>query len=453
MRSFLADVPHRAIRATIAIFLLLPIVIFYLLLARAAVDLPFFDDYPAVLDFLNIHVQLPTIGAKALHLLVAQHAEYKLLFENCIFVIERAWLGHVSFLVLMALGNAFVLLIFLLLWRASLVQVAPWRRALLIAPTAYLLFQLQYASTLDWAMGSLQNLPVLFFALLSLWLLPQSGRAFFAAACAAMLLSIASSGNGFVLLLVGALFLFARKAWREVLVWSALGAMALTGYLYHYNFHSSQSISHRGGAVFALIHLSQAEFPLSFLGASVAGTGNVAPAIVLGIALCAGFSWIWKRRYDRINPTLFYCSVFLLFSALGVAAMRGGDGLEVSLVSRYRVYSNLALAVSYLIAVECVLASKYRPRILRMGFIPAIVLSCLFCAASDWAGYRFLQQRSQEVTSEMRAWEHGSDTGKTPDTSTDPILRRHRALGIYRPVPSVLEESERLGVYQPAALP
>ena len=427
MRSIRIDVDQPGVRIAIAVLLLLPIVVFYLLLARAAVDLPFLDDYPSVLDFLNVHAQLPTLQAKTLHLLTSQHNEYKLLFENCVFVIERAWLGHVSFLMLMATGNLFVLLIFLLLWRVSLVQVAPWRRALLIAPAAYLLFQLQYASTLDWAMGSLQNLPVLFFALLSLWMLTRTGWGFFAAACAAMLLSIASSGNGFVLLLAGGIFLVAKRAWREWMVWSAVGAMALAAYLYHYNFHSSQSTPQPGGSIFRPLHLFQIGYALSFLGASAAGTVTVMPAIVIGVVLCAGFFWLWKIRYDRVNPTLYYFYLFLLLSALGVAALRGDEGIVQSLASRYRIYSNLALAVSYLIAIEYVFESKYRPRVLHFVLIPAIVFSCLFCAVSDRAGYRFLKQRSEEVTGEMGAWEHGKANGLPPAVSSDPILQRHRA--------------------------
>jgi hypothetical protein len=434
-------------RAAIAALLLLPIAIFYLLLARASVDLPFLDDYLSVLDFLNVHVQLPTLGAKAAHLLTAQHNEYKLLFENCIFLSDHALFGHVNFVVLSALGNAFVLLLFLALWRVALPTVEPERKILLMVPAAFLLFQLQYASTLDWAMGSLQNLPVLFFALVSLWQITSPSRYAFPVSCTAMLLCIASSGNGFVLVVTGALLLLQKRDWRRLSVWIVIACVAAGWYVYRYNFHASPPAT-AGHAHPSL--LGWIAYMLGFLGASAAGTTAMLPAIGLGLLLCAGLVIAWRKQAHRHNPSLFYFSLFLVTSAAGVSVLRGNEELRQSLTSRYRIYSNLGLICAYLLVLEELLRSRVRAVRAVVGV--SIGLSLLFWAASDYAGFRFLKARSDEITREMRIFEYPALAGQAAPAPASAIQQRHRAEGLYKPVPVVLNESGRLGVYRPPDL-
>jgi hypothetical protein len=424
----------------------LPILVFYALLAKAAVNLPFFDDYPTVLQFLNIHLQLTTAGAKTAHLFTAQHNEYKLLFENCVFLIDRALFGHVNFILLSALGNAFVLLLFLVIWRVSLPPIEPKRKALLMVPPAFLLFQLQYASTLDWAMASLQNLPVLFFALVALWQIASEAGYAFPVSCAAMLLCIASSGNGFILVLSGALLLIQKRDWRRLFGWIVTAGLAAGWYVYRYNFHASTPMAAAGHPHASLI--GRIAYMLGFLGASAAGTTAMLPAIGLGLLLCAGLAMAWRKQAHRYNPTLFYFSLFLVMSAAGVSLLRGSEELQQSLTSRYRIYSSLGLVCAYLLILEELLRSRARATRAVVGL--AIGLSMLFWAASDYAGFRFLKARSDEITREMRIFEYPALAGRSAPASS--IEGKHRAGGLYNPIPAVLHESERLGVYWPPDL-
>jgi hypothetical protein len=426
----------------------LPILVFYALLAKAAVNLPFLDDYPSVLEFLNVHLQLTTAGARTAHLLTAQHNEYKLLFENCVFLIDRALFGHVNFILLSALGNAFVLLLFLVIWQVALPSIEPQRKALLMVPPAFLLFQLQYASTLDWAMGSLQNLPVLFFALVALWQITSEGGYAFPVSCAAMLLCIASSGNGFILALSGALFLLQKRAWQRLFGWVVTAGLAAGWYAYRYNFHASTPKDAAGHPHASLI--GRIAYMLGFLGASAAGTTAMLPAIGLGLLLCAGLVIAWRKQAHRHNPALFYFSLFLVMSAAGVSLLRGNEELQQSLTSRYRIYSNLGLICAYLLVLEEL--PRSRARAVRAVVSVSIGLSMLFWAASDYAGFRFLKARSDEITREMRIFEYPSLAGSAAPAPASAIQQKHRAEGLYNPVPAVLHESERLGVYWPPDL-
>src|SRR6202035_1437523 len=62
--------------------ILAPILVFYALLIRETLNIPFLDDYYAVLRFVTNWSRLHTAHEKALDLLTSQHNEYKLIFEN-----------------------------------------------------------------------------------------------------------------------------------------------------------------------------------------------------------------------------------------------------------------------------------------------------------------------------------------------------------------------------------
>jgi hypothetical protein len=191
-------------------------------------------------------------------------------------------------------------------------------------------------------------------------------------------------------------------------------------------------------------------YALSFLGASAAGTVSVLPAVLLGLVLCMCFAWMISRKYARTNPTLFYFFVFLLLSALGVAGLRGENGLAQSLASRYRIYSNLALVAMYLFTVSEIWDHAKSRQWIKPFVLVAMCCSMLFCAASDMAGYRLLSERRMEITQEMRAWELTGNTSEkvAGGVDADPVFLRQQEAGIYSPEPNVLWESGKLGVYR-----
>jgi hypothetical protein len=274
-----------AIKCSIVAALIAPILAFYLLLISSSSPLPFLDDYESVLQFLNMHVQTHGLCAKTAHILTFQHAQYKLIFETSVFVGQRALIVHANFLVLTAVGDSFVLILFTLLSIAAFSRLTYWHRALLLVPVAYLVFQLQYAALLNWSVGSLQHFPLLCFALLSLWLLTHDSQLAFCASCAAMLLCIASSGNGFLLCLSGGMFLLSRRALVRLTAWGSLSALALVGYLYRYNFHMLASPEVGVTAADSGSHFIRPLYFLSFLGSFAAGTTQVVPAIAVGLFL------------------------------------------------------------------------------------------------------------------------------------------------------------------------
>lgn len=227
-RTVIADSRRWALAICI---ILLPIVSFYAILARHILNIPFLDDYSSVLEFQEHFSSLPNALAKAGYVVFAQHNEYKPVFANLIIALQYGIPGHPSFILLSWLGNLFVLVLFYLMWRYFLVdEESTSRRLLFFAPVAYLLFQLQYAETLNWSSTGLQNIPVLVFAFAALAALSRNSRSNFLLGCILMVLSIASSGNGFALFPVGLAMLLERKAWRRVGLWSIVAALCAAVY-------------------------------------------------------------------------------------------------------------------------------------------------------------------------------------------------------------------------------
>jgi hypothetical protein len=149
-----------------AVFVALPPILFYAILFHKAMNVPLEDDYEALLDFLNQMAELRSVSAKASYFLAVQFNEYKLFFGHGLVWLQFALFGRIDIRLLCALGNGFVLLLAILLWKMFLPNREDFAyRMAFFVPVSWLLFQLQYVETLNWAMPSLANLPVLVFSL------------------------------------------------------------------------------------------------------------------------------------------------------------------------------------------------------------------------------------------------------------------------------------------------
>ena len=437
----------------------LPGILFYLLLLKSWVNLPIADDYDAVLAFGNRFAELSGSGQRILHVLTYQHNEYKLIFENTLIALQIGIAGHVSFQQLVLLGNAFVLVLFLLL---VLMYRAPGdsetERLVLLLPVSLLFFQLQYASTLNWAMISLQGVTVLVFSLLAILLICRKGvRAglIFGCACISLVLAICSSGNGFIAGMTCLLVLVQQKRWKQTAVWLALLFGITMVYFYRYSFHTSQSDGPRSvGGILAQLNPAYA---LSFMGSSLAAYQSYVPSVCFGIVLCALVIFAIRRRYYLVNPAVFYSMVFIVVTAMGVSGTRSHLGILQSLASRYRIYSNLLVIFSYMFLTETYWREgKVASRKLAIFSLAFAIVCCMaFCGASDRAGYRFLKGRKQAVLEAMSEWQHPSAMGvaNVATSQQNAIVRRQMEAGIFKPDGPVLLDSIRLGIYRPPTVP
>jgi hypothetical protein len=192
----------------VLLVIIAPVIIFYSVLFGQLLSLPLGDDYYALLNFVNDIRAAADLHAKAQYFLISQYNEYKLFFEHAVFWAQLELLGHLDLKVLCIAGNSFVLWLAILLWKMFLPHVADFRaRLTLFMPIPWLLFQLQYAQTLNFAMAGLQNLPVLLFSFATIHCLLQETRLGFLYAQAFLVLAVSSSGNGLLMIPIGVLIL------------------------------------------------------------------------------------------------------------------------------------------------------------------------------------------------------------------------------------------------------
>jgi len=428
-------------RLTALIFALLPIVAFYAMLFREMRSVPMFDDYQAVVSFVLIFKQLPSLGSKLLFIIAAQHDEYKLIFEHAIIAAQYSLTGHISFGFLILLGNLLVLGIAWLLWKNYFSDEKDLtRRIILFLPICYLLFQLNYVENLDWAMCSLQTIPVLFFTLASLHLLLSDKKWAFPLACLCAWLGCLSSSNAFLIAPIGLFILVPRRNWRQISAWTVTFFVALGMYLYRYiritrpNFDPHVFLYHKIG------------FYFSFLGSSVENMHHFPirnGSVVLGVLMIAIFCHSILTGFYRKNPFAFYSTLWVLITAILVAQVRSGLGLDMSLAVRYKIYSDLVLifCYAYVVArIDTVSTPLGRKHLLYCSSLALIVM---LAASSDYFGYKFLVKRQMRVEEGLNEYLASPSTNPPMISTTgEPILSGEPAFAR-----TVLTQAIKRGIY------
>jgi hypothetical protein len=449
LTMYLKSCFQRRLYLFLGLFLIaLPAIVFYAILWKNAVRIPILDDYDIVLAAGNYISQCHGFMPKLVYVLTAQHNGYKLILENVVVIAQYSLFGKITFFPLVALGNAFALLIFLTV--CSMSRLAPGdlaKRCLFLVPVAYLLFQLQYASALDFVSSSLQHLAVISFSLLSIAFLSKVSLRSMACASVLLLFAIGSSPNGFFVVPVGILILAQTKRWRQMTAWVLIAALALSVYLFRYSDMSSQAGTH--GSAGSLAHFNIL-YALSFLGASAARYISLTTSLTLGLVLFGIFLFALRRRYFQRNPAVFYSMIFILINAIVVSGLRSDLGLAQSLASRYRIYSNLFLAFSYIFLIEDLLPLLKRKSLRRGVLLGTLVLSVVFCALSDLAGARFLQGKKQALTHSYKVeWLQDKSVANEAQVSGNPALQNQFDKGVFEIRVPIMQESVRLGVFQP----
>lgn len=437
--------------AVVAITLVaFPVILFYAVLFQTALDLPFYDDYLSALDFTNQLTQLHSFSAKASFFLAAQLNEYKLPFEKAIIWLQFCLYGHVNFAVLSAIGNSFVLLLGVMLWKMFLpTHKDLGSRLAMFIPVSWLLFQFEYHELLNWGCAALQHISVLVFAFASIYLLFRTTRQAFYGAGACFLLAVASSGNGFLLFPIGLSVLAMRRRYRRILAWLIACTACIAAYSYHYNVMSSRS-SPDHSILSAILRLQPA-YVVSFMG-NAASIPFPLASFFLGIALCFFFAWMAYRGYGRRNPAVSCCVLFMLLTAIGVAGIRSDLGLGQSLSSRYTIYSALFLIFAWFAIVEEFVQHSRTPLLRNDLYLGGVAAAMLFSLFMDAVGLAQIKYSSSQLVQGMSAFEHPNQPGSTegPDI---PSWKGHPNLEAFNPIArAILLESIRLGVYRPPAL-
>jgi len=432
-------------------FVALPVILFYAILIRDLVNIPFYDEYGASLDFLNHLAPINGFFARAAYFQAAQTNEYKLFLYHAFIWLQFSLTGHIDFAVLSVVGNAFVLFLGIVLWLMFLPSHKDLAtRITFFIPVSWLLFQLQYWENLDWATAVNQHIAVLPFVFGAIYLLLRGSRRAFSFALLFLVLAVAADANGVLLLPIGAAILILGRQYKRLAAWLLTSSACVAAYFYRYTPRHAPPLVNQP-AVSNSHHFNPA-YVLAFIG-SGASFPFFAGSLVLGTLLCLFFTWLIYRGYVRRNPLVAWCVLFLLITAIGVAVLRSSFGIAQAAASRYTIYSALFLIFAWFAIAEEFLQNK-PPSLFKNDILMcAVLLTIPWSLSMDFLGALQLGRRTHALVIAMRDYEHppspGSQTGPSPplldlkvpsDPVTDAFNRRVRP---------ILDDSIRQGLYRP----
>jgi hypothetical protein len=319
-----------------------PLLAWFALLAVASVEVPYIDDYDAVVDFLMRTLDEPDAGRRMARLL-APHNEHPMLTLRSAVLATWALGGGIDFGVLNALGGVMLAGLVGALFCGFATDLEPRARLLPFAPASLFLVQPEYWMVLLSSTTSLSSVAVTTWAAWTFVLLERGGTGALAAAAVTAFVAAFSLGNGVLVPWLGAvvLLLRGRKAAAAL-----LGAVALATTTLFVALMPEARGPHLGAVLAAPGRLVL--YGLNFVG-TAASFSLRGLAAVCGAALTASAVGLVARGLPRRRPALFALLLFM-FGSIGLNALaRAGQGAGAPLLQpRYSFYGAVILAVTWL---------------------------------------------------------------------------------------------------------
>jgi hypothetical protein len=364
------------VAAVVAVLLaLVPVGHYYFIVLNKAVNVPFTDDFDDGLKSI-LECTAPGNGLMdKLRLVFAQYNEHRIVMNRLIYLADYALFGQLNFRHLSFFGNACLIFILGLLFLAVFTEYRLPQKMLYFLPVPFLIFQLHYWEFPVWGMAAIQNLYVLFFALLSFYAIQRSPAhwGWFVTACAAAAIATFSNGNGILTFVVGAPVFALTKQYRRLGIWVAVAVV--TASLYFRDYQRPANIPPM------LATLSTAPGQVVDFFFSV--TGSDVPTWLAypfrgGVGILGLFTvlFAYAAYRQRLKASLMALMVvaFIYLTCLSAAAARSGFGVLQALSPRYGILPVMLWVGLYVLAVESLTNRFARPAVVVGGLVLGVYL-------------------------------------------------------------------------------
>lgn len=420
-----------------------PILLFFYVFFQFIGNIPFQDDYDALLEPVTKFVQMPTFSwDEFVKIIWTQDDERRIVVDRLVAILNNSLVGTLDLRLQAFLGLLSLLGIFYLFYRIIRGAQLP---AELVLTCALFLFHIQYYETIFWAMIPLQHVVVYFFALLSFYYLYSAKPFQLILSLAIAILAILSDVSGTFVLPAGLVLLGLQRRWRDGIVWAlVIGSVVL---LYYYNFtvpsfrpKFSDNLQHPDFIIGRILTISGVSFDLNTVLPPTLRIGLVmlVGLVLWGIVVYYGIGLLKKAfttsnwRFNQWESTLwgglFQFSITLLALAVG----RAVEGIEPLLISRYK-----HIGFIWLILVLLLVMSQIRPTFqhrfsrIAMGVSVGIFLFSYFQYLAP------LNYYYKERYTDMYGWE------KNRAIPSSPIY-----ISVRPAVDSITVQAIRAGVYR-----
>jgi hypothetical protein len=406
-----------AIKLIICLFILIPIVLYFVVWDYYAINIPKWDDHPLkgfIIEYAHADGWNAKIGA-----LVRQHNEHRIALTRLIAWIDFKLFGSLNYRHLMLAGNMLLLGI-IPLWHILLKNNKKPLFALL--PIPFLWLSLAQWENMYWGMASIQNFGVVTLTLWTLYLCVNTRATLFALSLPLAIVTIFTSPNGIFVLPIGALLIFLTGNRQRLALWILTAG---AGVFFFFNDYvrtpfdpaSNPSILQLLKGYMAFLGSFAESFPvLDHFGVCVF-IGSFLFLVSVSMASTTLFR-IMRNKYagKAEQITDLFCLgtiLFILGTALIVVYRREGFGMEGLITSKYKIYSILLLITAYLYVVIPIRGSFLSP------YITAIIaLAITFNVFSYHFHLVDANTLRKYLTTSQFNWTYTEKTLKaSPDTS------------------------------------
>jgi hypothetical protein len=349
------------------VVILIIISVYYYFISRLAINIPFADEYFSALGF--IHKFNDAAIYDRIFMIFRQVNEHRVVFFNLSITSQYLLFGHINFYYLNLLGNAFLVGLFIALFK----QVKNTQNKTLWSIPIVLILFVPMPEISDWGAESICTIVVYFFVLISLILLNKEKNIhLFFSALFALIVTFAF-GNGMFVFPAGYIILFLSKAKskKKSIIWTVV--MILSVGLYFHDYHINDNLNPLNelirfpvGAIkfFLLI-------PGSFF---IPFSTNITILAFAGLGLLFASSAIIFVRFDYIkkNPVLIAFIVFFLISLIAATLTRMRFGIGAATAPRYLIIVAIMIVCVYIISVDSLKNASIR--VLAFAIIGSAIL-------------------------------------------------------------------------------
>lgn len=420
----------------------IPVALFLYCIVTLACNVPFWDDYDAILRYLS------RPAAERLKTIFAFHNEHRIFMPRLFFEGVRLVFGQFNFTACILAGDMLLIIYVFLLGRRIAAATAWWY----YLPCLWLFLDLaNYENTL-WALTAVQSHAVVLCAFLAcLFFSKRRSPLCFIASLLCGFAATYTTGSGMAVwpcLALAALKdrLGRRRTGEEsaaisgtAAVWRAVLFLAVAGasigcYLNGF-FENSAALKATYEPVqttFAGAVLKMADFCVTFLGAVVPSRPL---ALLLGIPMAAVVFYILKNAAKVKDGVLFSFWLFLMATICAGAVFRGVNpppgGGTAAAACRYGIVSISTVATS-LAMVTALLKDGGPPKAWNALIRLFLYGACVVNLYALFHGYGKMSDRKHDLESGLADWPRETEGLKYPDQArASETLHRAQAAGVF----------------------
>jgi len=357
--------------------------LYYTIVIIFSYNFPISDDF-ALLEFVTNTVTSSDL-TRNLRLLYIQHNEHIIITTKLIYLLDYWLFDELNFNRLILIGNIFHLGTFYIFIKHSPKNFK--QQHYLFIFSACMIFQFGSAESMLWSMAAISNYLVIMLALLTLSLLSTNDFIHYILAILMCVLAVFTQGNGILIPFIATLYLISQKRYRDSCIMTIIGLLIVFIYFKDYLVPDAHS-----NPLDALHNLGKILiFALSFTGSAFGVGGShypalttlsLIPTLAIGSLIWAitGYGFYKKIHFD--GNIFIWFNIFVILTSIITAITRINFGLSQSMVSRYHIYSNLAIISTVMLVLQLLPIKQYKDYVLERNFKFLAIFSAAYLVAT-----------------------------------------------------------------------